>query len=57
MTEVVNLARETRSSIELKISAKQEPHWDVKVYYEDGHEDEAVNTLERIDARLRELFL
>ena len=47
------LSRETRSSIELERTAKQDYKWTIKVYFEDGHEAETLDTLERIDARLR----
>ena len=57
MTEVVNLARETRSSIELKLSAKGEYHWEIKVYFEDGHADEALAVLDEIDTTLRRDYL
>ena len=53
---VAALARETRSSIELKLSAKGEYHWDTKVYYDDGDVDGAINQVAHIDAELRMRF-
>ena len=52
-TGLLRLERETRSSIDFKLSAKNEPHWEVKVFFEDGYEEEAVERTKMIDAKLR----
>ncbi len=36
--QTITLARETRSSIELKRNAKGEYAWDIKIYFEDGYQ-------------------
>jgi hypothetical protein len=57
---VADLERETRSSITFKRSAKLEPYWDIKVYFESGNDNAAEDALARvahIDAELRGAFL
>ena len=54
---IAELARELKSSIELKMSAKGERYWDIKCYFEDGEDREVVERLRQIDNRLRFFFL
>ena len=54
---IVQMQRETHSSIELTRNAKSEYQWQIKIYHEDGDEDSALQTLQHIDTRLREMFL
>lgn len=57
---LTELERETRSSITFKRSAKQEPYWDIKVYFDSGSDDAAedgLRRLQRIDKSLRANFL
>jgi hypothetical protein len=54
------LARETRSSIELTRGARDEYRWSIKRYYDEtetGAELAALSEIERVDERLREVFL
>ncbi len=55
--ELASLQRETRCSIELKRNAKGEYAWDVKVYYENGQEADAMERLWTVDLDLRRRFL
>ena len=55
--EVLELARETRSSIEVSRNAKAEYAWKIKVYLEDGAETDALKRLGAIDDELRTYFL
>ena len=55
--QLAQLQRETRSSIEVERTAKQDYKWTIKVYFEDGAEVEAIDTVERIDTTLRETYL
>ena len=54
---VMGLARATQSSIELTRGQRGTYSWVTKVYYEPGDEDSALQTLQHIDARLREMFI
>lgn len=54
---VAELERSTRSSIEISKDAKDTYRWSIKVYFEDGHEKEAVERVQRIDHDLRSRFL
>lgn len=50
------ITTESQDSIELKMSAKGERYWDLKVYYVPGQEALALERIERIDAQLRQKF-
>lgn len=45
-----------KDSIELSKDAKDVYRWSIKVYFEDGHEQEAVARLSAIDRDLRSKF-
>jgi hypothetical protein len=47
---------EMPSSIELKMSAKGERYWDVKIYHRPGEHLLAIEQLRETDTRLRELY-
>lgn len=53
------LARETRSSIELSRDAKGVYRWDIKLYFDcaDGDEMPTIIQLSRIDDQLKRLFI
>lgn len=55
--DVADLERETRSSITLKRSAKLEPYWEAKAYYEGTNADEAMDRLQHIDTEMKRRFL
>lgn len=55
--EILELSRETRSSIEVSRNAKGEYAWKLKLYLEDGAEGDALDRLSRIDDELRVRFL
>ncbi len=57
MSDLQQLARETRSSIEVTKNARGEYQWVVKVYFEDGYDLKALDTCFDIDSRLRSHFL
>ena len=54
---IVQMQRETHSSIELTRGQRQSYSWVIKLYHEEGDEDSALQTLQHIDARLREMFI
>ena len=53
----LELQRETRSSIELTLNAKRDYQFSIKIYFENGLEDEALARIEKIDAALRSKYL
>jgi hypothetical protein len=60
MMDLEQMARETRSSLELTRNAKGDYQWVIKAYYDgtvDGEEDAATSRVERIDTKLREMYL
>ena len=54
---IVQMQRETHSSIELTRGQRQSYSWVIKLYHEEGYEDSALQTLQHIDTRLREIFI
>jgi hypothetical protein len=56
---LLEVARESRSSIELSRDAKGVYRWDIKIYFDAQEDDEngVVEQVRRLDARLRRLFL
>lgn len=58
-SEVLGLAREARSSIEVSRDAKGVYRWDIKLYFDrqDGDELPTIIQLSRIDDELRRLFI
>lgn len=54
---VEELARETRSSIELTRNAKGDYQWVIKCYYEDGQHVQALARTWAIDSALRKDYL
>jgi hypothetical protein len=53
---IVESERLVKDSIELSKDAKDVYRWSIKVYFEDGHEEEAVARLSAIDRDLRSKF-
>ena len=54
---VVQMARETRSSIEVTRNRTGDYQWVMKLYFEEGHEAQAIVMLGTIDEELRTYFL
>lgn len=55
--DIEQLARETRSSIELTRNAKGDYQWVIKAYHETGGEQTALATVSLVDYALRERYL
>jgi len=55
--QIVQLARETRSSIEVTRNAKGDPQWTIKAYCEDGQEEEALDRIRSVELQLRNFYL
>lgn len=54
---VIQLQRETRSSIELTRNARGEYGWVIKLYCEGGDMGSGVDVLQDVDQALRRLYL
>ena len=53
MSDLEQLARETRSSIELTRNAKSDYQWVIKIYYADGEQGVALQEIIQADEKLR----
>ena len=53
LERVAVLERAARNSIDFKLSAKGDPYWEITIRFEDGYEEEAVERIKLIDAKLR----
>lgn len=55
-TDPTSVRDENPCSIELKMSAKGERYWDIKVYHRPGEYAAAIEQLRAADARMAELY-
>lgn len=55
--EVMQIERETRSSIEVSRNAKNEYSWKCKAYFGEGEEEDALVRLRAIEIALRQFYL
>ena len=55
--DVAQLARETRSSIEVQRAKDGTYYWTLKLYFEEGDQSDTISTLGLIDSELRTYFL